>query len=128
MMRLPTFKYFAPGSAAEAAKILANEGPRAQLVAGGTDLYPNMKRRHEQPQVLVGLRAIPDLRGVRGTPKEGLVLGAGNTLTGPDDGREEERTAASRGPNRRRTGLPVPPPAGPGDRSGSGAPVAARLP
>ena len=30
-------------------KILAGEGPRAMLIAGGTDLLPNMKRRHQAP-------------------------------------------------------------------------------
>ena len=29
------------------------------LVAGGTDLYPNMKRRQFEPKVLVGLRGHP---------------------------------------------------------------------
>ena len=44
MMRLPPFSYFAPTQLSEAAKILANEGPDAMLLAGGTDLLPNMKR------------------------------------------------------------------------------------
>jgi 4-hydroxybenzoyl-CoA reductase subunit beta len=49
MLRLPWFDYRAPRTVAEAAKILADEGPRAMLVAGGTDLLPNMKRRHQAP-------------------------------------------------------------------------------
>jgi 4-hydroxybenzoyl-CoA reductase subunit beta len=32
------------------------------LIAGGTDLLPNMKRRHQAPQVLVSLGAIPELK------------------------------------------------------------------
>jgi 4-hydroxybenzoyl-CoA reductase subunit beta len=62
MLRLPWFEHRAPRSVAEAAKILAGEGPRAMLIAGGTDLLPNMKRRHQSPQVLVSLRAISELR------------------------------------------------------------------
>jgi 4-hydroxybenzoyl-CoA reductase subunit beta len=58
MLRLPWFEYRAPRSVAEAAKILAGEGPRAMLIAGGTDLLPNMKRRHQTPKVLVSLRGI----------------------------------------------------------------------
>ena len=50
MMRLPWFDYRAPRSVAEAAKILAGEGPDAMLIAGGTDLLPNMKRRHQTPK------------------------------------------------------------------------------
>ncbi len=49
MMRLPWFRYRAPRSVAEAARILAGEGPDAMLIAGGTDLLPNMKRRQQAP-------------------------------------------------------------------------------
>ena len=49
MMRLPHFRYRAPTSVGEAARILAGEGPNAMLIAGGTDLVPNMKRRHQEP-------------------------------------------------------------------------------
>jgi 4-hydroxybenzoyl-CoA reductase subunit beta len=79
MMRLPWFRWHAPKSVAEAAKILAGEGPQAMLIAGGTDLVPNMKRRHQTPQTLVSVRAIPDLK-VRANGS-GLRLGAGRTLT-----------------------------------------------
>jgi 4-hydroxybenzoyl-CoA reductase subunit beta len=51
------------------------------LVAGGTDLYPNMKRRQFEPTTLVGLRAIRELRGVSGTAREGMTIGACTTLT-----------------------------------------------
>ena len=75
MLRLPWFEHRAPRSVAEAAKILAGEGPRAMLLAGGTDLLPNMKRRHQAPQVLVSLRNVSELRKLNGT------FGAGLTLT-----------------------------------------------
>ena len=45
MMRLPPFRYQAPKTAREAARLLAEHGSDAMPVAGGTDLYPNMKRR-----------------------------------------------------------------------------------
>src|SRR5688500_8021907 len=74
MLRLPWFEHRAPRSVAEAAKILAGEGPRAMLIAGGTDLLPNMKRRHQAPQVLVSLRQIQDMKVLNG------AFGAGATL------------------------------------------------
>jgi 4-hydroxybenzoyl-CoA reductase subunit beta len=74
MLRLPWFDYRAPRTVAEAAKILAGEGPAAMLVAGGTDLLPNMKRRHQSPKVLVSLRCIAELKALNG------VLGAGVSL------------------------------------------------
>ncbi|HKX03819.1 MAG TPA: FAD binding domain-containing protein, partial [Methylomirabilota bacterium] len=44
-------------------------------------LYPNMKRRQFEPSVLVGLRGIRELSGVRGTARAGLAIGSGTTLT-----------------------------------------------
>ena len=74
MLRLPWFEHRAPRSVAEAAQILAGEGPRAMLIAGGTDLLPNMKRRHQSPQVLVSLSHVPELRRLNGTFGAGLTL------------------------------------------------------
>jgi 4-hydroxybenzoyl-CoA reductase subunit beta len=74
-MRLPWFEWRSPRSIAEAAKILAGEGPQAMLIAGGTDLIPNMKRRHQSPKTLVSLRRVPELK------KRNGALGAGLTLT-----------------------------------------------
>jgi 4-hydroxybenzoyl-CoA reductase subunit beta len=79
MMRLPRFRYLAPKTAKEAASILAAEGTDALPLAGGTDLLPNMKRRHQMPKVLVGLRGIEALRRIANG--SGLSLGAGLTLT-----------------------------------------------
>src|SRR5262245_14612550 len=67
MLRLPWFEHRAPRSIAEAAKILAGEGPKAMLIAGGTDLLPNMKRRHQAPQVLVSLQHVDELRKLNGS-------------------------------------------------------------
>ncbi len=36
-------------------------GPDAMFVAGGTDLYPNMKRRHQEPKTVISLMGIPEL-------------------------------------------------------------------
>ncbi|HZV02973.1 MAG TPA: FAD binding domain-containing protein [Planctomycetota bacterium] len=79
MMRLPRFRYVAPKTVEEACKVLAAEGPQAMVVAGGTDLLPNMKRRQQTPRVVVGLRRIGTLRSrtLNGT----ATLGAGLTLT-----------------------------------------------
>ncbi len=81
MLRLPPFRYLAPRGLDEAAQMLAQEGEQAMLVAGGTDLYPNMKRRQFTPPVLIGLRAIPALRSISGSPGQGMRIGAGVTLS-----------------------------------------------
>ena len=79
MLRLPPFRYVAPSSAREAARLLADHGPEAMPVAGGTDLFPNMKRRQFTPKLLVGLRQIEGAAGIHANG--GLTLGALATLT-----------------------------------------------
>ncbi len=79
MLRLPAFRYVPAKTAREAAQILADHGPEAMAVAGGTDLYPNMKRRQFEPKVLVGLRGIEGSTGI--SANGGLRLGAMATLT-----------------------------------------------
>jgi len=79
-MRLPPFSYRAPRSVREAVKILAGEGPRAQVVAGGTDLYPNMKRRQVEPKTVIGLREVRGLRGQTWRKGGALRIGPFETL------------------------------------------------
>ena len=78
MMRLPWFRFESPRSIAEAARILDGEGPGATLIAGGTDLLPNMKRRQQAPQVLVSLSRVEGMKAVANGG--GLALGGGLTL------------------------------------------------
>ena len=80
MLRLPPFRLRVPKTIAEAAEILAGEGPKARLVAGGTDLLPNLKRRHQEAETLVSLNRIPDLRGIRAADDDNIVIGATTTL------------------------------------------------
>jgi 4-hydroxybenzoyl-CoA reductase subunit beta len=80
MMRLPYFAFHAPRTVGEAADLLASANGDAMLVAGGTDLLPNMKRRQQVPKALISLRRIPELRAVANG--DGLSIGAGVTLTG----------------------------------------------
>jgi 4-hydroxybenzoyl-CoA reductase subunit beta len=79
MMRLPYFRYLAPRSVREAAELLAANSTGAMLVAGGTDVLPNMKRRQQVPETLVGLRQVAELKQI--TNGDGLRIGAGITLT-----------------------------------------------
>ena len=78
-MRLPWFRHHAPRTLAEAARILAGEGPQAMLIAGGTDLLPNMKRRHQTPAALVSLARVEGLKNI--SNGSGLALGARLTLS-----------------------------------------------
>jgi 4-hydroxybenzoyl-CoA reductase subunit beta len=81
MMRLPKFEYRVPRSIAEAVKIIGDVGPSGQFVAGGTDLYPNMKRRQQTPQTVISVMRLQELNQVTGDGSRGLGIGASMTLT-----------------------------------------------
>ena len=72
MIRLPRFDYRAPTTVNEAAVLLAEAGPDAMVLAGGTDLLPNMKRRQQTPRVLIALRGISELRASEAPPPKPL--------------------------------------------------------
>jgi 4-hydroxybenzoyl-CoA reductase subunit beta len=92
MMRLPRFAYLAPRTLEEATQLLEEWGASAALVAGGTDLWPNMKRRQQTPSRVIGLRSIRELHTVDGAPTTGLTVGAMATLSGIE---REARIAAA---------------------------------
>ena len=85
MLRLPSFKYLQPRTLKEALAMKADAGPEGMYVAGGTDLYPNMKRRHQEPRTVISLMGIAELRrsdsGIVGRSDGGLVFGPCLTLT-----------------------------------------------
>src|SRR5205809_6969134 len=77
MLRLPRFKYLRPKTAREAARMAAELGPRAMFVAGGTDLFPKLKRRQFEIDTLIGLDFLP--RTIRNGSDE-CAVDAGVTL------------------------------------------------
>ena len=57
-------------------------GPDGMYVAGGTDLYPNMKRRHQEPKTVISLSLLRELKRVSGgTRATAMTIGSGVTLT-----------------------------------------------
>ncbi len=81
MMRLPKFEYCVPREIAEAVKIMAAAGPEGQFVAGGTDLYPNMKRRQQTPKTVISVMRLKELNTITGEGKSGVRIGASVSLT-----------------------------------------------
>lgn len=79
MMRLPRFKYLAPKNLRDACQMLQDLGPEATIVAGGTDLFPKMKRRQMNYKYVIGLGKL-GLRGLSGTPQNEMKIGALATL------------------------------------------------
>jgi 4-hydroxybenzoyl-CoA reductase subunit beta len=77
MLRLPRFRYLRPKTAREAARMASDLGTRAMFVAGGTDLFPKLKRRQFEVEALIGLDFLP--RAIHRGKDETLV-DAGVTL------------------------------------------------
>jgi 4-hydroxybenzoyl-CoA reductase subunit beta len=81
MMRLPKFVYRVPQEIADAVKMMGDAGPLGQFVAGGTDLYPNMKRRQQTPQTVISVTRLKELNQITGDGRSGLQIGASVSLT-----------------------------------------------
>ncbi|HEY3125380.1 MAG TPA: FAD binding domain-containing protein [Thermoanaerobaculia bacterium] len=89
-MRLSKFRYYAPRSVREAVAIRADAGPESAYVAGGTDLYPNMKRRQQTPRVVIGLSRIQPLQRLR-FGSEGVSIGSAAILSRVENDRRIRR-------------------------------------
>ncbi|BBO86227.1 dehydrogenase [Desulfosarcina ovata subsp. sediminis] len=63
-MLLPRFDFHEPASIDEACEIMATFGPKAKLLAGGTDLMVNMKKKILAPENLVCLSKIESMHGI----------------------------------------------------------------
>jgi 4-hydroxybenzoyl-CoA reductase subunit beta len=79
MLRLPVFSYHRPKTLVEALDLLAELQPDVMLVAGGTDLLPNMKRKLFTPKHVIGIGHLPELSYLRSNGY-GWHIGAGTTL------------------------------------------------
>lgn len=79
MLRLPQFGVELPTDVAGVIALLRDK-PGARIVAGGTDILPNLKHHLDQPQTLISLAQVAELRTL--DEADGyLKLGAGLTLT-----------------------------------------------
>jgi carbon-monoxide dehydrogenase medium subunit len=67
-----SYEYFSPESIEEALSLLREAGDEAVIFAGGTDLIPRMKQRSIEPRVLINLKKIRELKGIR--PEKGAIV------------------------------------------------------
>jgi 4-hydroxybenzoyl-CoA reductase subunit beta len=80
MLRLPQFEMEAPETLAEAIAFLG-ANPGAMIVAGGTDLVPNMKHELFTPPLVISLARIAELRGITNHADSGwITIGAMTSL------------------------------------------------
>jgi carbon-monoxide dehydrogenase medium subunit len=90
-MLLPEFELLEPESIEEALIILAERGPDARIIAGGTDVLPDLKREYDRrlrfpalpsfrpgpfPRALVSLLKVADLGQIRELEDGSISVGA----------------------------------------------------
>ena len=89
-MSMSEFKLLRPRTLAEAVEMLGRYGATAsltepntrlargglQVVAGGTDLIPSLRQRLFEPEYVLDLRGVRELRGLHETAGGGLEIGA----------------------------------------------------
>ena len=95
-MSLPQFKLLRPRTVEEAigylAKHVGSEAPPPvhsadaassglRIVAGGTDLIPSMRQKLFEPQYVLDIRHIAELKGIREQQGSGVEIGALTSLT-----------------------------------------------
>jgi 4-hydroxybenzoyl-CoA reductase subunit beta len=85
VLPLPIFDHHRPRTLSAAIDLLARLGSKAVVVAGGTDVLPNMKQGLVEPEHVVSIGAIEELRGIStestSDGHERLIVGAGMRLS-----------------------------------------------
>jgi 4-hydroxybenzoyl-CoA reductase subunit beta len=81
MLRMPPFTVLNPSTVDEAMEQMLAAAGEARWLAGGTDINPNLKHRLLEPQALIALEGVGELRGVSVNEDGWLRLGAMTTLT-----------------------------------------------
>ena len=79
-MSLPQFKLLLPRTLEEALGLLTKHTDKIRVLAGGTDLIPSMQQKLFDPEYVLDLRHVANLRGIRET-ESGVTIGALTTLT-----------------------------------------------
>ena len=93
-MSLPQFKLLRPRTLEEAVSMLAKHNDRVaardstaqdrphnvRIVAGGTDLIPSLRQKLFEPQYVLDIRHIAELKGIR-QQGSGIEIGALTSLT-----------------------------------------------
>jgi carbon-monoxide dehydrogenase medium subunit len=73
---LHAFNYEAPSTLADALKIMKAHGDKARPICGGTDLLIQMRAGVRQPDFIVDIKRIKEMRELKFNARTGLRLGA----------------------------------------------------
>jgi CO/xanthine dehydrogenase FAD-binding subunit len=78
-LRVRRFELVTPGSVDDCLRALKGRGADVQLIAGGTDLLPQLKNGLITPATVVDLSGIADLKVLEGDAQRGFRIGAAVT-------------------------------------------------
>jgi 4-hydroxybenzoyl-CoA reductase subunit beta len=79
-LSLPPFRLLRPRSVEEAIDHLAKHDANVRVLAGGTDLIPSMRQKLFEPEYIVDLHAIANLREIKPASDGGVEIGALTSL------------------------------------------------
>lgn len=75
-MSLPEFRLLRPRAVDEAVAMLSAHQGGVRVLAGGTDLIPSMRQKLFEPQYVLDLRGVSELRGIHPQPNGSVEIGA----------------------------------------------------
>src|SRR3954469_11103876 len=78
-MSLSEFRLFRPRNLPEVWGHLHDHAGNTRVLAGGTDLLPSMRQKLFEPEHVLDLRRIKELKGIRET-EQGIEIGTLTTL------------------------------------------------
>jgi len=84
-MSLAAMRLERPGTVADALRVLGEQGANAMIIAGGTDVVPNLQMKLFAPKVLVDVKGLRELRGIDYSGEGGLRIGSLTSLTALHD-------------------------------------------
>jgi 4-hydroxybenzoyl-CoA reductase subunit beta len=80
-LSLPPFKFLRVETTNEAVELLTKYAGKIRVLAGGTDLIPSMQQKLFEPEYVLDVRRIAEMRGIRERSGSGVEIGALTTLT-----------------------------------------------
>ena len=79
-MSLPQFKLLRPRSVTQALDYLGQHSGNVRVLAGGTDLIPSMRQKLFEPEFVLDLHGIAEMRGIQPQPDGAVEIGALTTI------------------------------------------------
>jgi 4-hydroxybenzoyl-CoA reductase subunit beta len=80
-LSLPQFKLLTVETTNQAMELLAKHAGKIRVLAGGTDLIPSMQQKLFEPEYVLDVRRIVEMKGIHERPGRGVEIGALTTLT-----------------------------------------------